>query len=81
MQSAISLRTLNSETYINGVQVLYLNFPAGVGAERFELHRGIHALCGVHEVAVQIRLHDGVQELELGVVAAPQDPFQQVAPL
>ena len=60
---------------------VYLNFSTGVGTERFELHGGVHALCGVHEVAVQIWLHDGVQELELSVVAAPQDPFQQVTPL
>lgn len=52
-----------------------------MSTERFEFHGGVHALRGVHEVAVQMRLHDGVQELELCVVASPQNPLQQVASL
>lgn len=59
----------------------YLDLSAGVCAEGFELHGGVHALSGVHEVTVEIRLHYGVQELELGVVAPPQNPLQQVASL
>lgn len=59
----------------------YLNLPASVSTEGLELHGRVHALSGVHEVAVQMRLHDGVQELELCVVASPQNPLQQVASL
>lgn len=52
-----------------------------MSTEGLELHGRVHALSGVHEVAVQMRLHDGVQELELCVVASPQNPLQQVASL
>lgn len=59
----------------------YLDLPASVSTEGFELHGWVHALSSVHEVAVQMRLHDGIQELELCVVASPQNPLQQVASL
>ena len=61
----------DSEQCIWDLYVLpYLDLSTGMGTEGFELHGWVATLGSVHEISVELGLHNGEEELELVVVAS-----------